>query len=93
MQRGAVLLGVVALLVLWPQAGAELYDVNDPDVRAMVIDGQKLMHDCAIANDYIDDPWWTLNLGAFEEKRVYHSMLSELVFCLNAFLQRRQQAP
>nr|DAZ85824.1 TPA_inf: conotoxin precursor F [Conus ebraeus]DAZ85972.1 TPA_inf: conotoxin precursor F [Conus ebraeus]DAZ86153.1 TPA_inf: conotoxin precursor F [Conus ebraeus] len=91
MQRGAVLLGVVAFLALWSQAAAEEYDLNDPDVLAIVDEGQKLMHACSIANKYTYDPWWKLNILAFKEMRVYHSMMSDMVTCLNHFFRRRHE--
>nr|W4VSM1.1 RecName: Full=Conotoxin F_Vc1; Flags: Precursor [Conus victoriae] len=93
MQRGAVLLGVVAFLALWPQAGAEPYNLNDPDVRAMINDGRKLMDTCAKANHYIADRWSTYRIEYLEDKGLYHRMLRELVPCLNNFLRTRQEAP
>uniref|UniRef100_A0A0C9R754 Ctr_127_TN conopeptide n=1 Tax=Conus tribblei TaxID=101761 RepID=A0A0C9R754_CONTD len=93
MQRGAVLLGVVALLALWSLAAADLYDWNDQDVRYMALYTQALMTVCARANKYIDNPWSMLSLGAFQEKRLYHGMVNEMVVCLMNYLKRRHQMP
>nr|QFQ61008.1 conotoxin superfamily F [Conus magus] len=89
MQRGAVLLGVVAFLALWPQAAAEKYDLHDSDVWAVVAYSQSLMNACATANDYMDNPWSLMNIADFKERSTYYSMYTEMVTCLNYFLQRR----
>uniref|UniRef100_A0A0K8TUX3 Conopeptide n=1 Tax=Conus lenavati TaxID=1519839 RepID=A0A0K8TUX3_CONLV len=93
MQRGAVLLGVVALLALWSLAAADLYDWNDQDVRYMALYTQALMTVCARANKYIDNPWSMLSLEAFKEKSRYHAMVIEMVRCLNHYLQKRHEIP
>nr|UMA82156.1 conotoxin precursor F [Conus ebraeus] len=91
MQRGAMLLGVVAFLALWSQAAADVYDLMDPDVLAMIDVGKKMMHACSIANKHIDDPWWMLDVLDFKEKSVYYTMMSDLVTCLNHFSRRRHE--
>nr|AMP44604.1 conotoxin [Conus betulinus] len=89
MQRGVVLLGVVAFLALWPQAAAEVYDLGDPNVWSVVDHTQRLMHTCAQANSYTQNKWSKYNVAAFKEKSLFHSMYSDLVPCMDYFLQTR----
>nr|AMP44650.1 conotoxin [Conus betulinus] len=86
MQRGVVLLGVVAFLALWPQAAADVYDIDDPDVWSVVDHTQRLMHACAQANSYPQNKWSTYNVGAFKNKNLFYSMYHDMVHCLDYFL-------
>nr|UMA83392.1 conotoxin precursor F [Conus judaeus] len=89
MQRGAVLLGVVAFLALWPQVAAKVYDLYDTKVWAVVSYSKELMNACAIANDYMDDPWSVVDVGDFEERSLYNSLYKAMVSCLEDFFQQR----
>nr|AXL95527.1 conotoxin precursor superfamily F [Conus ermineus] len=91
MQRGAVLLGVVAFLALWPQTAAKLYDA---DVSAMAYYGKRLMEACDMAIDGKDSSWSAYSVEDLkEDKRLYHRMLLDLVPCLNKFLDERYETP
>nr|QFQ61002.1 conotoxin superfamily F [Conus magus] len=89
MQRGAVLLGVVAFLALWPQAAARVYDLNEPDVWGMVDYAQRAMHSCAIVNDYDDRRWSSYNVAEFKDRSLFRTMVTDLQGCLNYFFQIR----
>nr|QFQ61003.1 conotoxin superfamily F [Conus magus] len=89
MQRGAVLLGVVAFLALWPQATAKVYDLYETEVWAVVAYTQRLMNACATANDYMDNPWSLMHVADFEERGLYHGMYTAMVTCLEDFFQQR----
>nr|QFQ61005.1 conotoxin superfamily F [Conus magus] len=89
MQRGAVLLGVVAFLALWPQAAAKVYNLHDTEVWAVVAYSKRVMHACAIANSHMDDPWLVVDVKDFEERSLFHSMYKAMVSCLEDFFQQR----
>nr|UMA82165.1 conotoxin precursor F [Conus ebraeus] len=89
MQRGAVLLGVVAFLALWPQAAARVYDLYEPDVWTMVDYAQIVMHFCAIVNDYDDRKWSSYNAMEFKDRSLFQAMVTDLRGCLNHFFQIR----
>nr|QFQ61000.1 conotoxin superfamily F [Conus magus] len=89
MQRGAVLLGVVAFLGLLPQAAAKVYNLHETEVWAVVAYSKRLMNACALANSHMDNPWSVVDVKDFEERSLFHSMYKAMVSCLEDFFQQR----